>query len=110
MTVTTLKLDGRLDTAAVAKVEVAFAARAGALRDEGDKALIDLRDLTFISSMGIRLIVATLKQFRQRGVVFATLAPSEGPVIDVLKTADLVDHLNIVATPEAAHAVFSARG
>lgn len=36
MPVTTLKLEGRLDTAAVAKMEVGFAAKAGALNTSDD--------------------------------------------------------------------------
>lgn len=109
MTVTTLKLEGRLDTAAVAKMEVAFAARAGALKDRGNTAIPDLRDLTFLSSMGIRLLVTTVKQFRQRGVDFATLAPSDASVMEILKIANLTDHLNLAATAEAAESALAAR-
>jgi anti-anti-sigma factor len=105
MTVTTLRLEGRLDTAAVARLETGFAAKAGALKDRGDKAIIDLRDLTYISSMGIRLLVATLKQFAQRGVNFVTLAPSNAAVIELLTISNLKDHLNIAQNLDAAHAV-----
>ena len=104
MTVTTLRLEGRLDTAAVAKVEVGFTAQAGALKDKGEKAIIDLRDLTYLSSMGIRLLVSTLKQFSQRGVTYATLAPSNASVNEILTIANLTDHLNIVQSLDAAHA------
>lgn len=108
MAVNTLKLEGRLDTAAVAKMEIGFAARAGALTREGDKAVFDLSDLTFLSSMGIRLIVTTLKQFRQRGVAFATIAPREATVNEVLRVADLASHLNLVETAEAARVALGA--
>lgn len=104
MTVTTLRLEGRLDTAAVAKIEVSFTAKAGALKDKGDKAIIDLRDLTYLSSMGIRLLVSTLKQFSQRDVIYATLAPSNASVNELLTIANLTDHLNIVQSLDAAHA------
>lgn len=104
MSVTTLKLEGRLDTAAVAKIEVGFTAKAGALKDKGDKAIIDLRDLTYLSSMGIRLLVSTLKQFSQRGVTYATLAPSNVSVNELLAIANLTDHLNIAQSLSAAHA------
>jgi anti-anti-sigma factor len=104
MAVTILKLEGRLDTAAVGRMEVGFAARAGALTRDGDKAIFDLSDLTFLSSMGIRLIVTTLKQFRQRGVAFATIAPREATVQEVLRVADLTGHLNLFETEEAARA------
>lgn len=105
MTVTTLRLEGRLDTAAVAKIEVGFAAKTGALKDKGDKAIIDLRDLTYLSSMGIRLLVTTLKQFTQRGVAFVTLAPSNASVNEVLSIANLTDHLNIAPSLDSAQAL-----
>lgn len=104
MTVTTLRLEGRLDTAAVAKIEVGFIARAGALKSKDDKAVIDLRDLTYLSSMGIRLLVSTLKQFSQRGVTYSTLAPSNASVNELLAIASLTDHLNIAPSLDAAHA------
>ena len=43
--------EGRLDTAAVGQMESAIAARAGAVTAPTGKAIIDLQDLTFLSSM-----------------------------------------------------------
>lgn len=108
MTLATLKLEGRLDTAAVARMEVGFAARAGALNQAGAKAVIDLSDLTYISSMGIRLLVTTLKQFRQRGVTFVTIRPRDAAVIELLQIAALTDHLNQVEDAAAAEAELDA--
>ena len=107
MTVTSLKLEGRLDTAAVARMEAGFAARAGALNAQGSKAIIDLEGLTYLSSMGIRLLVSTLKQFKQRGVTFVTVAPREATVQELLKMADLNDHLNLVDSVAAADAALA---
>lgn len=108
MTLTTLKLEGRLDTAAVARIEVGFAARAGALNQAGARAVIDLSDLTYISSMGIRLLVTTLKQFRQRGVAFVTIRPRDAGVVELLQIASLTDHLNLVNDAAAATAALGA--
>lgn len=108
MTATILKLEGRLDTAAVARMEVAFAARAGALNQAGAEAVIDLADLTYISSMGIRLLVTTLKQFRQRGVAFVTIRPRDAGVLETLRVAALTDHLNLVDDAAAAEAALGA--
>lgn len=108
MTTATLKLEGRLDTAAVARMEVAFAARAGALNQAGAKAVIDLSDLTYISSMGIRLLVTTLKQFRQRGVTFVTIRPRDAGVVETLQIAALTEHLNLVDDAVAAEAALGA--
>jgi anti-anti-sigma factor len=107
MTVTSLKLEGRLDTAAVARMEAGFAARAGALNAQGSKAIIDLEGLTYLSSMGIRLLVSTLKQFKQRGVTFVTVAPREATVQELLKMAYLNDHLNLVGSVAAADAALA---
>lgn len=104
MTVTTLKLEGRLDTAAVARVEIGFSARAGALTGQGHSAILDLQDLTYMSSLGIRLLVTTLKQFRQRGVTFVTLRPRDATANEILQVAGLTDHLNMVDSVDAAHA------
>jgi len=105
MSVTTLKLEGRVDTAEAARIETGFAAKAGALREQGDKAVLDLSELVYLSSMGIRLLVSTIKQFRQRGVAFATIRPREALAQGVLETANLTDHLNMVEDREAAHAL-----
>ncbi len=105
MTVTTLVLEGRLDTAEANKVEPGFSAKAGALTRSGDKAIIDLQDVIYLSSMGIRLLVATIKQFRKRGIEFVTVRPRESLANDVLATAALAEHLNMVEDREAAHAL-----
>ena len=104
MTVTTLKLEGRLDSAAVAKLETGFAARAGALTDKSDKAIIDLNDLVYISSLGIRMLVSAIKQFKQRGVEFVTVRPRDNTANELLITVDLASHLNMVESAEAARA------
>ena len=105
MTETTLKLEGRIDTAEVGRVEVNFAAKAGSLTKPGDKAIIDFQDVIYLSSKGIRLLVSTLKQFRQRGVTFVTVRPKERNVNEALEIANLTDHLNMVEDREAAHAM-----
>ena len=107
MTVTTLELEGRVDTAAAAKVESGFSAKAGALTQKNDKAIIDLREVIYLSSMGIRLLVSTIKQFRQRGVEFVTVRPRDNLANEILVVANLTDHLNMVEDKEAAHALIN---
>ena len=107
MTIHTLKLEGRLDTAAVAKMETAFAAKAGAVSTQGGKVIFDLQDLTFLSSMGIRLLVTTLKQFKQRGVTFVTLPPRDATIQQMLQMASLTEHLNIVDSAASAEAALA---
>lgn len=107
MAVTTLKLEGRVDTAAAARVEMGFSAQAGALTKKSDKAIIDLQEMIYLSSMGIRLLVSTIKQFRQRGVEFATVRPRDNSANEILLVANLTDHLNMVEDKEAAHALIN---
>lgn len=107
MNVTTLKLEGRLDTAEVGRIEAGFAAKAGSLRNRGDRAILDIQDVTYLSSMGIRILVQVLKQFQQRGIAFVTLRPKEKLVNDTLDIASLTDHLNMVQDLEEAHAIFN---
>ena len=104
MTVKTLKLEGRLDSAAAAKLEPDFSDAAGTLAEKKDKAIIDLQDLIYISSMGIRLLVTTIKSFKKRGIAFATVRPKDSAATELLITVDLFDHLNMVEDAEAAHA------
>ena len=104
MPITALKLEGRLDTAAVGQMESAIAARAGAVTAPTGKAIIDLQDLTFLSSMEIRLLASTSKQFKQRGITFVTVPPSDGTVPELLQLASLTDHLNLVENASAAEA------
>lgn len=104
MRTATLKLEGRLDSATVAKLETEFAAKAGALTDKGDRAIIDLQDLVYISSLGIRMLVTTIKRFHRLGVAFATVRPRDNTANELLITVDLASHLNMVEDAEAAHA------
>ncbi|MEI6540859.1 MAG: STAS domain-containing protein [Planctomycetota bacterium] len=104
MTITTLKLKGRLGSAAAAKLETGFATEAGAITEKGDKAIIDLQDLVYISSLGIRMLVLAIKQFHKRGVEFATVRPRDNAANELLISVDLASHLNMVEDAEAAHA------
>lgn len=107
MSIKILELEGRVDTSKVANLELDFSAKAGSLTQKGDKAIIDLQELIYISSMGIRLLVSTIKQFRQRGVEFATVRPRDNMANEILLVANLTDHLNMVEDREAAHAIIN---
>ena len=104
MTITTLKLEGRIDSAAASKLEAGFAAKTGTVVEKSDKAIIDLNDLVYISSLGIRMLVSAIKQFKQRGVEFVTVRPRDNTASELLITVDLASHMNMVEDAEAAHA------
>ena len=78
--ITRLALSGRLDTAAALEFESEFAANASA---PGKPCIVDLAGLTFISSMGIRMLLSAAIELNRRGSKMALLnlpAPAEKAV------------------------------
>ena len=53
-----IRLEGRLDTPGVGQIETRFTASVVA---PGRNALVDLTQVTFVSSMGIRMLLATAR-------------------------------------------------
>jgi anti-sigma B factor antagonist len=97
-------LAGRLDSASVGRVETPFtAALAG-----GDRhAVFDMRQLDFLSSLGIRLLLSVARVVARRGgriVLFGT----QPMVAEVLTTMSLDSVLPMVATEEEALARLAA--
>jgi anti-anti-sigma regulatory factor len=88
-------------------MEAGFSARAGELNEAGDKAVIDFSELTYVSSMGVRLLVITLKPLRQRRAALVTIRRRDVGAFELLQIAALTDQLKLVS--EAA-AVEGARG
>ena len=107
MQITTLKLDGRLDTTRIGEIELAFNAKASSLKSDQDAALIDLNGCNYISSMGIRLLVTTIKQFQRRGVRFMTIKPTSPSVIDTLLLANMSELLNFSHSEQEARNALS---
>ena len=91
-----LHLDGELDLASVPlfQAELDSAAVGGAA-----KLLIDLRDLQFIDSTGLRTIFSAQANASERGQEFAVTHGSE-PVRRLLAITRMGDHLRIVTGPE----------
>jgi anti-anti-sigma factor len=75
-------LAGRLDIAGVGQVETRFTAAVGT---HGGKVLVDLAGVDFLSSMGIRMLVASAKAAKGRGgsvVLCRPAAPVEQSLRD----------------------------
>jgi anti-sigma B factor antagonist len=62
--VTCIRLDGRLDAPGAARIDVPFTAHAVA---SGRNTLVDLSGVTFIASMGIRLLIAAARGLDRKG-------------------------------------------
>jgi anti-anti-sigma factor len=82
--VTKVALDGRMDIAGAAAVDMKMNIVAGSSR----KLLIDLEKVTFLGSMGLRSIVLPARAVKSRGGKVVLLAPTE-MVESVLKTSGI---------------------
>lgn len=76
-------LAGRLDTLGVDSIETRFNAGVTAT---GRPALLDLAQVDFVSSMGIRLLISAAKTMRARQQRLAMVVPA-GPVREMLEVA-----------------------
>jgi len=88
--VTRIALDGRLDIAGAAAVDLKMNVIAGSAQ----KLLIDLEKVTFLGSMGLRSIVLPARAVRSRGGKVVLFAPGE-MVESVLKTSGIDSMLPI---------------
>ncbi len=78
-----VELIGRLDSVGVDAVETRFNAAA---LSSGKHALVDLSGVTFVSSMGVRLLITAAKTMRARQLRLLLVVPA-GPVREMLETA-----------------------
>lgn len=97
-------LAGRLDIAGAAEIETSFSALASHTR----ATLVDMAGVTFLASIGIRLILATAKSLRKHGgkmVLFGCdpqvervlLTTGVNELTDIVATRD--DALRLIETP-----------
>jgi anti-anti-sigma factor len=87
-----VKLRGRLDTPGVDKIESKFAASGV----PGRNVVVDLREVSFIASMGLRMLIANAKQLRRRNARFVLFAP-QAQVNEVFQTVRLREIVPVVA-------------
>jgi len=98
--ITRVILDGRLDIQGAAAIDLRMNVLAGAEKF----LLVDLRNVSFIGSMGIRSLVLPAQAMRRRGGKMALLAPI--PIVEeVLKTSNIHEIIPIVPDVESAAAV-----
>jgi anti-sigma B factor antagonist len=91
-------LSGRLDTAGVDRIETRFGA---AIVPAGKNTVVDLTDVTFLASMGIRMLIATTRSLSRKGgkLVMYGAAPV---VKDVIETAALTDIIPLAGSESEA--------
>lgn len=80
-----IKLVGRLDIQGSSEIETSFATQSACKKE---KVIVDLSELDFLASIGIRLLLTTAKAQAKRGGKIVLLNPK--PLVeDVLKTAGI---------------------
>ena len=95
--ITQVILDGRMDIEGAQAVDLRMNVVAGSARF----LLVDLRNVTFIGSMGIRSIVVPAKNVRRRGGKVALFGPV--PMVEeVLKTSNVNEVIPIFHDLDAA--------
>lgn len=101
--VTLAVLRGRLDVAGASAIELKFNATAGARR----ALVVDLSGVSFIASMGMRLLLIAGKTAAAKGGKMALLAPPPD-VASVLRTAGIDTVMPICGARDAALAAVAA--
>jgi anti-anti-sigma factor len=96
-----LKLTGRLDTARVGAVETEFYAKAGAIT-EGATVLIDMREVEFLASLGIRMILSTSKLLTRRRVKVGIINARSGNVVEALTVSGISEMIPSFDDEDAA--------
>lgn len=90
-TFTRLALKGRLDTVGVDRIETRLMASLAG----GAHGIVDLSEVTFLASLGIRLLISAAKMLDRRGYRLVLVAPR--PVIDQALRHSSLDELIPVA-------------
>ena len=67
-----------------------------AVGDSASEPVVDLRDVTFIDSTALGVLVHAAEQMRRQGRTLELLV-TDGPVMELLTTSGLVDRFHIVA-------------
>ncbi len=95
--VTNVVLRGRLDTNGADAVDLRFSVIAGAKQ----AIVVDLSEVDFLASLGIRVLLTSAKAVQRKGGKLAIVVP-EGNVFMVLKTAGMETLIPIFQERDAA--------
>ena len=98
--ITRVVLDGRMDIAGAAAVDLKMSLIAGSAK----KLLVDLEKVAFLGSMGLRSIVTPARAVKSRGGKVVLFAPNE-MVESVLKTSGIDALIPVCHDLDAAIAV-----
>lgn len=99
-----LRLQGRMDSAGVDRMEIKFNAAAVA---PGHNVLVDLREVSFLASMGIRMLITGARALKSKGASLVLFGAQE-MVQDVLDNVALEQIIPIAADQHQALALLQA--
>jgi anti-anti-sigma factor len=102
-TVTRVALKGQMDTQGVDSIET----RLTAALTRGGNAIIDLSGVTFLASLGIRLLITVAKTLDRRGNRLVLVAPRQ-LVDQALRHSSIEDIIPVAADFEAARALLGS--
>ncbi len=97
-------LDGMLDMTGVTRVERKLAEH---VAGQDARVILDLSEVTFLASIGIRLIVNTAKSVASRGGRLVLLNPIQG-VEEILEVTGVAEVIPVCAKLEEARLVFTS--
>ncbi|NCD34500.1 MAG: anti-sigma factor antagonist [Spartobacteria bacterium] len=95
---TQVKLCGRMDVLGVKQVENAFTEH---IATPGKPCIIDMENVSFLSSLGLRLILQTLRTLQKSGA-FIILVKPQPMICDVIDMAGMTSMIPIAKTVQEA--------
>jgi len=102
--VTKAVLGGRLDSYSVGEVETRFVA---SIVPKERPAVVDLSGVSFIASLGIRMLIGTARALQRSNARFAMFGANEA-VMEIIETTSLTEIIPVVGTEAEALAVVTA--
>lgn len=96
--VTKVSLAGRLDTSSVDRVEIQFTA---GVVPKGQHTVIDLSEVSFIASLGIRMLLTVARSLVRKGAKLALFGAAP-PVMEIIETTALNEIIPVLATEAEA--------
>ena len=100
-----IKLNGRLDIVGVGAIETKFS---GYCSGENPRVIVDLSDVDFLASIGIRLLTLNAKSIASRGGRMVLLSP-KADIRDVLEITGIPAIIPIHEGLKSAEAMLTAK-
>jgi anti-anti-sigma factor len=97
-------LVGRLDTAGVSLIETRFAA---GVASAGRHTMVDLTQVEFLASLGVRMLITTTRALSGRGARLVMYGATP-PVMEIIETMGFSDIVPVVDSESEAVAYLTA--